>query len=327
MKTRLLFAALFLMLIFNCDRLMAQPVLFPTQMFEAPALTQTTTEIQIDESIRFCKFTPKASGEIQMGTSSSDGSDTYGYLYNSEGVMIAVNDDYTDLDFKIVMYLEAGQTYYLGIAEITGLTGTVFLNVSSEALPVELTSFSALVKGRDVSLSWKTATEVNNYGFEVERAKACTEKSAFEKIAFIEGSGSSNSEKSYSYTDKSVEVGEYTYRLKQLDIDGKFKYSDEVNVSLKTPAEYRLMQNSPNPFNPSTTIRFELPAASHVVLRVYDIVGREVATLLNEEQSEGRHEAIWNGKDSHGLSVASGVYIYRLTAGSFVQTRKMNLMK
>ena len=191
------------------------------------------------------------------------------------------------------------------------------------SLPVELTTFTALSVNSGVELKWATATEVNNYGFEVERKSNNT----WEDIAFVPGHGNSNSPKQYSYTDKNLTNGNaFQYRLKQIDNDGTFEYSNAIEINT-VPARFELSQNFPNPFNPSTTIKYYTPKNSFVTLKVYDMLGREVTSLVNEQMSPGYHEVDWNGMDSKGESVSSGVYIYRLTAGNFTQTKKMNLLK
>ena len=191
-------------------------------------------------------------------------------------------------------------------------------------LPVELSSFSAFVNLNNVSLSWKTATEVNNNGFEVQReiGSQKSEVNRWEKVGFVQGHGNSNSPKEYSYTDKNLTGGiDFIYRLKQIDNDGKYQYSKEVEVEV-VPREINLLQNYPNPFNPVTDIKFTLPEAARVTLRVYNIIGQEVVSLVNGVEEAGFHSVKFEGSN-----LPSGTYIYRLQAGSFVQTKKMVLLK
>ena len=195
---------------------------------------------------------------------------------------------------------------------------------SSSELPAELFSFSAYSTENSVILKWQTATEVNNYGFDVERKQG---NKSWNKIGFVAGSGNSNSPKSYSFTDRPTGGTTFSYRLKQIDVDGTFKYYDAVTVSLKGSREAKLLQNSPNPFNPSTAIKFYIPSDSRVKIVIYDILGREVTTLLNEQKQAGYHIVYWNGTDKNGIASASGVYLYRLAVGSYVETKKMNLLK
>ena len=198
-------------------------------------------------------------------------------------------------------------------------------NSPANTLPVELSSFSASVlSGNSVKLTWRTATEVNNYGFDVERSSG----SSWTKIGFVAGSGNSNSPKDYSFTDNNPMGGSsLSYRLKQINVDGSYQYYDPITVELAVSGDPQLLQNSPNPFNPSTTIKFYIPNTSDVSIKIYDIMGREVATLINKQTTAGYHNVYWNGKNSRGENVASGVYLYRLTAGNFSETKKMNLLK
>jgi len=189
--------------------------------------------------------------------------------------------------------------------------------------PVELTSFNAKAEGQNVILIWQTVTEVKNYGFEVERASSMTSPSqVWEKIGFVSGNGNSNSPKDYSFTDKNPSGGsKFIYRLKQIDNNGKFEYSNEVEIEL-VPNEFNLFQNYPNPFNPATNIKFALPKAAKVTLLVYNLLGEKVAALLNEDKEAGFYDVQFNASN-----FSTGVYIFRLTAGDFVQTKKMTLMK
>jgi len=206
----------------------------------------------------------------------------------------------------------------------------------NSALPVELSSFSAIVKGDEVELNWQTATEVNNYGFEIERTSPRPSPQGeggeagrgWEKIGFVEGHGNSNSPKNYSFEDKSVESGKYSYRLKQIDNNGGFNYSREVEVKVEAiPTEFALFQNYPNPFNPSTIIKYSIPKiinnqSSIINLKVYDILGSEVATLVNEQKKPGFYSVEWNASN-----IASGIYFYRIQAGDLIQTKKLILLR
>ena len=196
---------------------------------------------------------------------------------------------------------------------------------TTQALPVELTTFSASVSDQSVNLNWETATEVNNYGFEVQRQYqvSSSKNQDWENIGFVEGHGNSNSPKYYSYSDKSVEAsGKYFYRLKQVDIDGTFEYSDQVEANLGAPNKYELNQNFPNPFNPMTSIQFNIPQDNQVRLNVFNVLGEKVAELLNDNISAGYHSV--NFDASH---LNSGIYFYKLETNNFTQIRKMMLVK
>ena len=187
------------------------------------------------------------------------------------------------------------------------------------ALPVELSSFTAKVIDERVHLKWITKTEVSNYGFYIERT---TNNSDWKAIGFADGHGNSNSPKTYSFVDdKPFEGKKFKYRLKQTDTDGKYEYSDEIEVEI-IPTGYTLYQNYPNPFNPKTTIRYQLPRESEISIKVYDILGAEVLKLLNEKKKPGIFEI-----ECDAQSLSSGIYFYRLQAGSYVETKKMVLMK
>ncbi len=187
------------------------------------------------------------------------------------------------------------------------------------ALPVELSLFTAELINNSVLLRWSTATELNNYGFDVERKSGNNE---WIKIAFINGLGNSNSPKEYSFTDNNlVGSNKFQYRLKQIDSDGKYKYSDIVEISF-VPNEFALSRNFPNPFNPVTKIRYQLPKESRVSIKLFDILGAEVKELVNEQKEAGVYEINLNASE-----LPSGTYIYRIIAGDFVQTKKMILLK
>jgi len=196
-----------------------------------------------------------------------------------------------------------------------------------DPLPVELTSFSAATIGSTVKLNWQTATELNNYGFEVERCALSAERQTWNKIGFVNGNGNSNSPKDYSFVDDfagkpAYRTGRYSYRLKQIDNDGQFEYSKTINVDFNGVKKFELSQNYPNPFNPTTTIRFNLPEAGNVKLTLFNILGQELRTLVNEFKESGVHTINFDASDLN-----SGMYIYKIESGSFTQTRKMTLIK
>ncbi len=200
-------------------------------------------------------------------------------------------------------------------------------NGSGVAVPVELINFTSSVSSSTVVLNWTTATEVNNYGFDVERQilnQAQNDIPKWEAIGFVEGHGNSNSLKEYSFVDSDIPVAEQTrsYRLKQIDIDGTFKYSEVVTVELTSSMEYKLTQNHPNPFNPSTQISFSMPEAGVVKLNIYNVLGEVVSELVNENLEAGFHQYQFNANN-----LTSGIYFYSISVNGFTQLKKMNLIK
>jgi hypothetical protein len=193
-------------------------------------------------------------------------------------------------------------------------------STGNSPLPVELSSFTTAVVKSGVNLQWSTATEVNNHGFDIERRQVG--EASWRKVGFVAGNGTSNSQHTYCFTDNTAAAGRYVYRLKQVDKDGAFKYSSESEVDLGVPSTTALQQNYPNPFNPNTVISYQLSAASKTSLRVYDMLGREVAVLVNEEKPAGSYTVTWNA-----ANMSSGMYLSKITAGTFTQTRMMLLMK
>lgn len=193
-------------------------------------------------------------------------------------------------------------------------------------LPVELTSFSATTIGSTVKLSWNTATEVNNYGFDIERAVISNGERnlSWGKIGFVNGNGNSNSPKDYSFVDDNISSGRYSYRLKQIDNDGQFEYSKIIEVDMNGVKKFELSQNYPNPFNPSTVIGYELPVNGFVSLKVFDVLGNEIATLVNEEKPAGSYNVQFT---INSVQLGSGVYFYRLQSGDYVESRKMVILK
>jgi Secretion system C-terminal sorting domain len=191
-------------------------------------------------------------------------------------------------------------------------------------LPVEFVSFTANTTGTIVNLSWATATENNNQGFEVQRSTNGTD---YLPVGFIQGHGTTTETQQYNFVDRGVTAGTYTYRLKQVDFNGTYGYSNTVDVDVTAPSEYSLDQNYPNPFNPSTKISFGLATDSRVSLKIFNILGQEVMTLFNGNMVAGGHEVNF---DASGLN--SGIYFYRLDAtgvngNNFSDVKKMILNK
>lgn len=191
-------------------------------------------------------------------------------------------------------------------------------------LPVELSAFTSTVNFNNVNLRWTTTAEVNNSGFEIERKSVNGGNNGWNRIAFVEGKGNSQEVNNYSYTDKGLQTGKYNYRLKQVDFNGNFEYFDLANeIVIGVPDKFELIQNYPNPFNPSTSISFSLPEDSKVSLTVFDISGRLVSTLINNEFKSANYYTV--SFNASGLS--SGSYFYRIQTEKNTDTKKMLLIK
>jgi hypothetical protein len=199
---------------------------------------------------------------------------------------------------------------------------TTILNVElipEDFVPVEGPTFSATVYNNLVELNWQTITETNNLGFEIQRKR---NNGDFIIIGFVEGNGTTTRIRNYTFTDENVLPGLYLYRLKQIDFDGSSTYLDNIEVEVFAPLVFSLEQNYPNPFNPSTTISYSIPVNGFITLKVYDVLGNEVAILVSEEKSAGNYKVLL---DANNLS--SGLYFYTLQSGNFSKTKKMILLK
>lgn len=209
------------------------------------------------------------------------------------------------------------------------ISGTVsgfssFTGGQQNVMPAELVSFNSAVNGRDVNLKWTTSTESNNAGFEIQKSVSGNQNLMWNKIGFVKGSGTTNIPINYSFTDSKLISGKYQYRLKQIDNNGNFKYFELNNVvEIGIPKKYSLNQNYPNPFNPKTKIEFQIPKDSKVSLIIYDITGRQVATLINNELKKADYYSV----DFNASNLASGIYFYRIISGSYIETKKMTLIK
>jgi hypothetical protein len=281
------------------------------------------------------------------------------------GNLVLVNDAaYGDItpyftvpanDYTLDLYLADGVTLVNSfIAPLSGLGGSSlavfasgFLNPSANqngapfglfaalangtvvqlvpgVVPVELSSFTATVNGTSVSLNWTTVTETNNRGFEIQRKSSDND---FVTVGFVNGKGTTTQIQNYSFTESNLSVGKYAYRLKQIDFDGTFEYSKVVEVSVVAPREFSLEQNFPNPFNPSTMISFNLKTDADVTLKIFNLLGQEITTLVNGRLTAGTQQISFNAEDQ-----TSGVYFYRIDAKgidgtNFSSTKKMILSR
>jgi hypothetical protein len=194
-------------------------------------------------------------------------------------------------------------------------------NLFNSPLPVELSSFNGTATSNNVTLKWTTVKEINNAGFDIERKKS--NGTTFEKVGFVTGKGNTYSNSNYVFSDNKLSSGVYNYRLKQTDYNGDFTYfnlSSVINISV--PDKFSLSQNYPNPFNPTTKIDYNLPTDANVSLKIYDVTGRLISTLVNEKKLAGYYT-----KEFDAVNIASGVYFYRLQAGSFVDTKRFVVIK
>ncbi len=218
---------------------------------------------------------------------------------------------------------------YAGVDECTGTVPNstygfgkldIYATINtSDPLPVELTSFSAILKENAVILNWRTETEVNNHGFEIQRS---IQTDKWDVLGFVDGNGTTTEITRYSFKDRIKKPGTYKYRLKQIDFDGSIEYSPEIEVDVNVPTEFSLYQNYPNPFNPSTTIKFALPKKADLIIAVYNSLGEKVAEAFKGELEEGYHQV-----DFIATFLPSGVYFYRFESEQFVAVKKMILIK
>lgn len=213
----------------------------------------------------------------------------------------------------------SGTGSYL-VPNATSYTSAKLFVTYNSVLPVELVFLNAAVNDKNVTLNWQTATEINNYGFDIEKKFGI---SPWNKIGFIHGNGNSNSPKNYSYTDQDISLsGQYYYRLKQIDSDGTFEYSSTIEIDVSSPAKYKLKQNFPNPFNPTTTISFSVAKKSNIRLIVYNQIGQIVDEILNSVMEAGNYNFTWTAEN-----LSSGIYYYEIQSKDFRSVKKMTLIK
>lgn len=203
-------------------------------------------------------------------------------------------------------------------------SSTLNIQLVPNQTPVELTSFTAVQNGNEIDLNWNTATETNNKGFEIQRSQISEIRGQDKWISIgdVQGNGTTTKPGSYSFTDYNPAEGTSRYRLKQIDYDGSFTYSNTIEVEIESPNTFSLEQNYPNPFNPSTNIKFSIPERSIVTLKIYDVLGKEITTMVNEEKQAGSYTLKFDGKE-----LSSGLYFYTFKAGNYTSTKKMLLLK
>lgn len=258
----------------------------------------------------------------EFGSGSQIGTTGWYCVYNGSAGMFAGDitiSGLTENTNYITMVCE-----YFGDAsseEYITETATLNPNTNQTPLPVQLLNFTFSVFEKDVKLKWSTSSEINNSGFEIERT--IEGKGNWKKIGFVKGNGNANNICNYSFNDAGLMTGNYKYRLKQIDYNGNFEYHNlNQTVEIGVPNKFSLKQNFPNPFNPVTKIRFDLPEDENVTLTVYDLKGSTIKELVNSRIQAGYYEISFDGS---GLS--SGVYIYRLSAGKSTAVRKMIIVK
>jgi len=240
-----------------------------------------------------------------------------GTLYNGNSVDIDLEfrtEDFPIGDYSMDLVISSNDPVNPAI--------TVPVTMTIVPIPVELSSLSAETEKNSVTLKWTTASETNNYGFEIERLG----DNQWEKAGFIEGKGNTTERQNYSFSEAELKVGKYIYRLKQIDYDGSYEYSGEVEVDIAAPEEYTLKQNYPNPFNPMTTVEYSLPENAEVRIDIYNSLGELVKTLINNTMDAGYQKISFDASQ-----LPSGAYIYQIKAKgqtkSFVDSKKMLLVK
>ncbi len=248
------------------------------------------------------------------------------YIAGNGGVFKSTDGGASFINFGLTYSSNKILTYEnkIMVCVIGSTNGGVWIYTDT-SVPVELTSFTAKANSDgSVLLNWATATETNNSGFEIQRLNPQSELSnpKWSKIGFVAGFGTTSQPEIYSFIDKNVSSGTFNYRLKQIDLDGTFKYSKEVEVNINIPQKFSLSQNYPNPFNPTTKIEYHLANSGFVSLKVYDVLGSEVATLVKGNKPAGKYTIEFDAS-----KLASGVYYYRLESGSNVMIKKMILLR
>ncbi len=251
--------------------------------------------------------------------------------WGDTGIIIEGTDIEGNISFAYkAYYLGPNESYSQGETLANNFEKPLKITMQTNYyVPVELSSFIAIDSDGKVVLEWVTESETNNYEFEIQRKSQDSDN--WEKIASVKGHGTTTIPQKYSFIDHTVTIGTYYYRLKQIDFDGNFEYMEEISIEVNPPRSFSLYQNYPNPFNPETVIRYQIPKLSQamlpVELKIYNLLGDEVKTLVQNDQDPGFYSIEWDGKNNQGKKVTAGTYIYRLKAGEFIKTKKMLLLR
>jgi hypothetical protein len=250
------------------------------------------------------------------------------YLGTDIGVFASTDGGTTWASFNTGLPVVA--VFDIGISPVNGALrvsthGRGIWEDTNSPLPINLTSFTLNAqKFGNVLLEWYTATEQNNFGFDIERAVIINDKSELQwsKISFVPGGGNTSSPRRYDFIDKAPSGGaKFAYRLKQIDNSGNFKYYDRQEITLSLN-DFGLYQNYPNPFNPTTVIKYQLPTEANVKISLFNSIGEEIKTLVNETKQAGIYEFQFNA-----TGFASGIYYYRIDSGNFTDTKKLVILK
>jgi len=308
--------------------------IYPSYPYPMPLAYQDYPYQTISGSLGLLKPDVSAPGNGTTTTADGGGYSSFSgtsgatpHVAGTAALLLGVNPNLTPSDISMILQTTAvdkgvpGKDPRYGAGRIDAYQAYL---LAVAMIPVELESFAASANENSVTLNWSTATETNNSGFFIERKTPLDER--WKEVGFVPGFGTTTERKSYSFTDVNLSMGNYNYRLKQIDFDGTIEYSNEVLAEVGAPRNFALMQNYPNPFNPSTTIEFSIPEASNISIEIYNVIGERVASLLNQSLDAGYHKINFNASN-----LPSGTYIYQLKAtgqnGTFVDSKKMLLMK
>jgi len=306
----------------------------PSYPYPMPLAFQDYPYETLPGSIGLIKPDVSAPGNGTVSTTSGGGYSSFSgtsgatpHVGGTSALLLSANPNLTPSEVSMILQTTAvekgdpGKDNRYGAGRIDAYQAYL---LAVAMIPVELQSFTASANENSVTLNWSTATEKNNSGFSVERKTLLDE--TWTAAGFVPGHGTTTERKNYSFTDENMQMGSYTYRLKQIDFDGSTEYSNEIIVEVAAPEKFVLLQNYPNPFNPSTTIGFSIPHTSNVSVDVFNVVGERVATVMNQTLEAGYHQIDFNASN-----LPSGTYIYQLKAnnqsGTFVEVKKMILMK